>query len=143
MMPADSTSTLAALPPDSLGMAYPARQTGAVLVISLILLMILTLLGLSSMKMTSLEEKMAANSQESIGALQSAESGLADALDNPGAIDLDKECFPAPPGKLSDYCTRTSFMMRPDTFQSCTYRLPSWSQYEPCVPLKMPSIHSS
>ena len=39
--------------------------------------------------------------------------------------------------------TRTSFMIRPETFQSCTYRLPSLSQYEPCVPLKMPSIHWS
>jgi hypothetical protein len=42
-----------------------------------------------------------------------------------------------------DYLTRTSFMMRPATFQSWTYRLPSLSQDEPCVPLKIPSIHSS
>src|SRR5207253_1926049 len=39
--------------------------------------------------------------------------------------------------------TRTSFMILPETFQSCTYRLPSLSQYDPCVPLKMPSIHLS
>ena len=26
------------------------------------------------------------------------------------------------------YFTRTSFMIRPETFQSCTYRLPSLSQ---------------
>ncbi len=41
------------------------------------------------------------------------------------------------------YLTRRSFMMRPETFQSCTYRLPSLSQDEPCVPLKTPSIHCS
>src|SRR5262249_48720093 len=41
------------------------------------------------------------------------------------------------------YLTRSSFMMRPATFQSWTYRLPSLSQDEPCVPLKIPSIHSS
>src|SRR5206468_2991479 len=41
------------------------------------------------------------------------------------------------------YLTRISFMMRPDTFQSWTYKLPSPSQDEPCVPLKIPSIHCS
>ena len=29
------------------------------------------------------------------------------------------------------YLTRTSFMIRPSIFQSCTYKLPSASQYEP------------
>ena len=42
----------------------------------------------------------------------------------------------------ANYLTRTSFMIRPETFQSSTYRLPSPSQDEPCVPLKIPSIHS-
>jgi hypothetical protein len=44
---------------------------------------------------------------------------------------------------LIDHLTRTSFMMRPATFQSWTYKLPSLSQDEPCVPLKIPSIHCS
>ena len=39
--------------------------------------------------------------------------------------------------------TRTSFMIRPDTFQSCTYRFPASSQHEPCVPQKTPSFHRS
>ncbi len=34
-------------------------------------------------------------------------------------------------------------MIRPATFQSWTYRLPSLSQDEPWVPLKSPSIHLS
>ena len=51
---------------------------------------------------------------------------------------------PAPvKSRALDYLTRTSFMMRPATFQSWTYRLPSLSQDEPCVPLKIPSIHCS
>ncbi|MFN9901378.1 MAG: hypothetical protein ACK55Z_21870 [bacterium] len=37
--------------------------------------------------------------------------------------------------------TRTSFISRPATFQSCTYRFPAASQYEPWVPLKTPSTH--
>ena len=41
------------------------------------------------------------------------------------------------------YLTRTNFIMRPETFQSWTYKLPSLSQYDPWVPLKMPSIHWS
>jgi hypothetical protein len=64
----------------------PGRQTGVVLVVSLILLVVLTLLGLASMNMSSLEEKMAANSQESIAALQAADSGLTYTLEEPTAI---------------------------------------------------------
>lgn len=54
-----------------------SRQGGAVLIVSLILLVVMTLLGLSSMSTTSLQEKMAANSQEGTRAFQAAESGLA------------------------------------------------------------------
>src|SRR4051812_27512356 len=39
--------------------------------------------------------------------------------------------------------TRTNFIIRPATFQSCTYRLPSLSQLDPCAALKMPSTHWS
>ncbi|MCP4042435.1 MAG: hypothetical protein GY731_10855, partial [Gammaproteobacteria bacterium] len=41
----------------------PTRQGGAVLLVSLIMLTILTLLGVTAMTTTSLEEKMAANIQ--------------------------------------------------------------------------------
>ena len=47
------------------------------------------------------------------------------------------------PDRAIGSLTRSSFMMRPVTFPSWTYRLPYWSQDEPCVPLKIPSIHSS
>ena len=58
----------------------PSAQRGAVLIVSLILLAVLTLLGLSTMSTTSLEEKMAANTQESTRAFQIAETGLARAF---------------------------------------------------------------
>ncbi|MFT5173345.1 MAG: type II secretory pathway pseudopilin PulG [Gammaproteobacteria bacterium] len=60
------------------------HQQGAVLIVSLILLVVLTLLGVSVMNMTQLEERMASNSQEVIQAFQSAETGLSQAYDNPG-----------------------------------------------------------
>ena len=56
---------------------YPeSNQSGAVLVTALIMLVILTLLGLSSMTTTTMEERMAANSQEILRAFQAASSGL-------------------------------------------------------------------
>jgi type IV pilus assembly protein PilX len=52
------------------------RQRGAVLAVSLIFLLILTLLGISSMKSTLLEEKMAGNMRDQSVAFQSAEAAL-------------------------------------------------------------------
>ncbi len=54
----------------------PHRQRGAVLVVSLILLVILTLLGMSVMNTSQLEERMAANVQEVNQSFHSAETGL-------------------------------------------------------------------
>jgi type IV pilus assembly protein PilX len=52
------------------------NQSGAVLITALIMLVILTMLGLSSMTTTTMEERMAANSQEINRAFQAASSGL-------------------------------------------------------------------
>lgn len=52
------------------------HQTGAVLVISLIMLLLLTLIGVSGSQNTSLEEKMAANVLERNIAFQAAETTL-------------------------------------------------------------------
>jgi len=65
-----------------------AGQAGAVLVVSLILLVVLTLLGLSAMEFTSLEEKMATNDQETNRAFHAAETRLTEALDDPDSLDL-------------------------------------------------------
>lgn len=58
------------------GCHAPQQQKGAVLLIALIFLIILTLLGLSSMDSTILETKMAHNAKEKNWALQVAEMGL-------------------------------------------------------------------
>jgi len=52
------------------------RQQGAVLIISLMLLIVLTMLGISALDSTKLETKMAANTTEMNRALQIAEIGL-------------------------------------------------------------------
>lgn len=54
------------------------REQGAVLIISLIILVILTILGMSAMQSTSLEERMAGNMRDRDIAFQAAEAGLRD-----------------------------------------------------------------
>ncbi|MGH8488991.1 MAG: pilus assembly PilX family protein [Gammaproteobacteria bacterium] len=51
-------------------------ETGAVLVVSLVFLLVLTLIGLTGMQVTSLEEKMSGNMRDRNLAFQAAESAL-------------------------------------------------------------------
>ena len=51
-------------------------ETGAVLVVSLLFLLVLTLIGLTGMQVTSLEEKMSGNMRDRNLAFQAAESAL-------------------------------------------------------------------
>lgn len=52
------------------------KQTGVVLVTSLMILLLLTIIGLSATQVTSLEEKMAGNARDQNIAFQAAESAL-------------------------------------------------------------------
>lgn len=52
------------------------QQKGVVLAISLIMLLLLTLIGITGMQVTSLEEKMASNYRDQSLAFQSAEAAL-------------------------------------------------------------------
>lgn len=52
------------------------RQTGAVLLISMIMLLLLSLIGATGMQVTTLEEKMAGNTRDSNLAFQNAETTL-------------------------------------------------------------------
>lgn len=67
-----------------------SRQSGVVLIVALIMLLLLTLIGVTGMQTTNLEEKMAANAKEQNIAFQVAESALLDAeayvLANPVSI---------------------------------------------------------
>ncbi|MCV6610880.1 MAG: PilX N-terminal domain-containing pilus assembly protein [Amphritea sp.] len=53
-----------------------SRQQGAVLIVSLIILIVMTVIGLAGMEITSLEEKMAGNIRDRNIAFQAAESAL-------------------------------------------------------------------
>ena len=57
-------------------MTLARTQSGAVLVVSLIILMILTILGMSSIQTTTLEERMAGNTLSTNTAFQAAEGSL-------------------------------------------------------------------
>lgn len=54
------------------------KQDGVVLVVSLIMLLLMTLLGVAAMNTSLLEEKMAGNSRDLELAFQAAETGLRD-----------------------------------------------------------------
>lgn len=55
------------------------KQNGAVLVMSLLMLFVLTLIGVSSMSTTTMQEKMSGNARNKHLAFQSAESGIREA----------------------------------------------------------------
>jgi type IV pilus assembly protein PilX len=57
-------------------MAQRGQQRGAILVISLLLLLILTVLGVAMMRMTNMQERMAGNTRDLNLAFQGAEAAL-------------------------------------------------------------------
>lgn len=65
-----------------------AHQSGAVLVVAMILLVVLTLLGVTAMNTTSLQERIASNTQEQVHAFQAAETGLNQAFADNAAYDI-------------------------------------------------------
>ncbi len=58
---------------------YAGQQRGAVLVISLLILLVMTVLGVAAMGSTTLQERMANNNRQQQVAFQSAEAALRDA----------------------------------------------------------------
>ena len=70
------------------------QQRGTVLIVALILLLVLTMLAITTLNVTSLEEKMAANTQEINRAFQTGKAGLSAAFANPDAF----VAFGPPPG---------------------------------------------
>lgn len=57
----------------------PARQRGAALIVGLVLLLVMTVLGVASMRGTTLQERMAGNLRDANLAFQAAEAALRDA----------------------------------------------------------------
>ncbi len=69
-------------------MPSSARQRGTVLVMAMVILLVLTIIGVTAMNTSSLEAKMATNIQETNRAFEAAESGLNKALNTSGSFDL-------------------------------------------------------
>ena len=59
----------------------PRTQQGAVLIVSLMILLVLTIIGINAMQTSTLEEKMASNARDRNIGLQSAEVALREAED--------------------------------------------------------------
>ena len=87
------------------------RQQGVVLVVGLVLLLAMTLIGVTAMKLTTLDERIAGNAQQRVGLFQASESALMETVDydkvlscshekcecepdkNNGAIEKREECL--------------------------------------------------
>lgn len=65
------------------------RERGMALIMSLVILMILTVLGVTAMSTSSMQQRMSGNTQEINRAFQAAESGLNQALNTAGSLDLN------------------------------------------------------
>lgn len=59
--------------------SLPRRERGAILVTSLLLLLVLTVLGIATLRMTTMQERMAGNTRDLNLAFQGAEAGLREA----------------------------------------------------------------
>ncbi len=71
------------------------RQQGVVLIISLLILMVMTLIGISAISNTSMEERMSSNFQQSMVAFQASESTIQNVLivGNPGGTGAASNPF--------------------------------------------------
>ena len=65
--------------PKQFSISHPGQQRGAVLVIGMLILLVMTILGVTSMSTSTLQEKMAGNNKDRTIALQGAEDALRDA----------------------------------------------------------------
>lgn len=98
------------------------RQSGAVLIVAMIILVILTLLGVTTMNTTSLQERIASNTQEQVHAFQAAETGLNQAFADNLAYDIS--------GTYTGGATPTAFAGSAD---SASY-LPTFMGFSPPPP---------
>jgi type IV pilus assembly protein PilX len=86
---------------------FNPKQSGIVLIFSLIMLSLLTIIGVTALQVTGLEEKMAGNNKDSNTAFQAAEAALRDAETDikssrvSGLTGMDASCS-------SGLCTNTT-----------------------------------
>jgi hypothetical protein len=83
-----------------------SRQAGATLIVGLVLLLVLTLLGVSGMNTATLEVQMAANTQFQQDAFQAAETGIDLAISLPNNPAGGAQQVPVTPLGDGTYTTR-------------------------------------
>ncbi len=90
------------------------RQRGAVLIVGLILLMVMTLIGVTAMKLTTLDERIAGNAQVRVGTFQAAESALAETADYDTVLKCSQagcDCLPGSiPAERIDACKGNGYL---------------------------------
>jgi len=91
----------------NLSLARAQHQSGAALVVGLILLMVLTLLAISGMNSATLELQMAGNAQYTENAFQASETGVEEALREARVLgvntaNVDPEKILDVPGSTTD-----------------------------------------
>ena len=84
------------------------RQCGAALVVSLVLMLALTVLGVSAMNMSMLELAMATGMESQQGAFEAAETGIEIALAQPAFATAAPAHVPARPVGEGPFETQTS-----------------------------------
>lgn len=70
---------------------YGQNQSGAVLITALVLLAVMTLLGLTTMSTSTIEERIAANNQEINRSFQVADAGLTQIFMDTDSLDASNE----------------------------------------------------
>lgn len=95
------------LPPRSLTSAPPRSQSGAVLYVALIMLVLLALIGVVGMQVAGMQERMSANYQAAVLAFQNAEGEARNAecvLEDLVNRTSSAGCDPTPVGVVSQVC---------------------------------------
>jgi type IV pilus assembly protein PilX len=112
----------------------PQRQRGAVLIVALLFLVILTMLGLTAMSGTTMEERMSGNTRDINIALQAAEAALRDARRDINrrplvgvARDTAQSVFGDVSGALGTCSSveKSKGLCRPPAYDSETFVMPS------------------
>lgn len=118
------------------------HQSGIALVFALVVLVILTILGVSALRTSSLEQLMSGNTQEMTRALEAADSGLSRALN-----DIKTSTTSVDPTAFADGTQYTYQVTNPNgtdkTTTTATANKPVLKQIGPAVRSNKPSGSSA
>ena len=111
----------------------PGRQRGVVLIVSLILLMVLTLIGVTAMQTSTLEERMAGNAMDRSLAFQAAEAALRAGENELDSSVLEVEKKPYFMGELDfshEMPTEPWLLDNGDPKQLKDYEAAGWAKFD-------------